>query len=68
MTAAMIAQLLITFGPQAVGLIQNLIALWDKPSLTVDEVKTLCACVNTPFAQGLTATGSTTVVKNPLAA
>lgn len=38
MTAAMIAQLVIALGPTALKLIQDLIAVWNKPELTVDEV------------------------------
>lgn len=39
----MIAQLLITFGPGAISLIDELIQVWDKPALTVDEVKSICS-------------------------
>lgn len=38
MTAAMIAQLIIALGPTALQLIQDLIAVWQKPELTVAEV------------------------------
>ncbi len=38
MSAAIIAQLLIQFGPPALGLIEDLVKLWSKPSLTVEEV------------------------------
>lgn len=43
MSAAMIASLLITYGPGAVELIQKLVALWSKPELTVEEVNQLCS-------------------------
>jgi hypothetical protein len=42
MTASIIAQLIIALGPSALGLIQELIAVWEKPSLTVDEVMGIC--------------------------
>jgi hypothetical protein len=42
MNAQMIAQLLIMLGPVALTLIPKLIALWSKPELTPEEVKTLC--------------------------
>ncbi len=42
MSAALIAQLIIAMGPSAIQLIQDLIAVWNKPSLTPDEVKTIC--------------------------
>ncbi len=38
----MIAQLVIALGPPALTLIQDLVAVWEKPSLTVDEVNTIC--------------------------
>lgn len=42
MSAAMVAQLLIAFGPGAIDLIKQLVTLWQKPSLSVDEVNNLC--------------------------
>lgn len=42
MTASMIAQLLVTFGPGAIHLINDLLAVWSKPALSVDEVKAIC--------------------------
>lgn len=39
----MITQLIIAFGPGAIDLIQKLIEVWDKPSLTVQEVQDICA-------------------------
>jgi hypothetical protein len=42
MTAAMIASLLIQFGPPAIQLIQQLVAVWNTPSLSVDQVNTIC--------------------------
>ena len=38
MTAAMIAQLVIALGPVALDLIQDLVSVWNKPSLTPEEV------------------------------
>ncbi len=38
MSAAAIFQLLSLFGPPALQMIEDLIALWSKPSLSVDEV------------------------------
>ena len=42
MSAAIISNLLITFGPGAVDLIKELISLWSKPSLTPEEVLKIC--------------------------
>jgi len=41
MTPLMIAQLVIQLGPPALQLIQDLIAVWNKPELSVDEVKAI---------------------------
>ena len=41
MTAPLIAQLIVQLGPTALNLIQDLIAVWEKPALTVDEVKAI---------------------------
>jgi C4-dicarboxylate transporter len=43
MTAALIAQLLVAFGPEAIQLIQELIAVWNKPSLSQSEVMAIIA-------------------------
>lgn len=43
MTAALIAQLIVALGPTALSLIPKLVAVWDKPALTLDEVMALCA-------------------------
>lgn len=43
MNAATIAQLLIAFGPQAIQLIQQLIGVWNKPTLTPEEVSAIIA-------------------------
>lgn len=59
MTAAMITQLLIAFGPSAIGLIQQLIALWDKPSLTKDEVLSICAVAGKTYEQYIAEAKST---------
>ena len=42
MSAAIIAQLIIQLGPAALALIQDLIAVWNKPALSPDEVKAIC--------------------------
>ena len=47
----MIAQLVIALGPGAIQFIQQLVQLWNKPSLTVDEVNSLCAACGTSFDQ-----------------
>jgi hypothetical protein len=38
MTPQLIAQLLAAFGPPAIQLIRDLIAVWEKPALSKDEV------------------------------
>lgn len=43
MSAALIAQLIIALGPVALDLIPKLIAIWNKPSLTPEEVTELCS-------------------------
>lgn len=50
MTAAMIAQLLIQFGPGAIQVVEKLIAVWDKPALTPDEVKGILDVAKTSYA------------------
>jgi hypothetical protein len=42
MNAALIAQLIVALGPTALQLIQDLVAVWDKPALTLDEIKSIC--------------------------
>jgi hypothetical protein len=49
MSAAVIAQLLIAFGPPAIQMIQQLVALWNKPALTPDEVMAFCASSQKSF-------------------
>jgi hypothetical protein len=41
MTGAVIAQLIIAFGPSAIQLIQELVQIWNK-ELTPDEVVAFC--------------------------
>ena len=55
MNAALIVQLLITFGPQAIDLIEKLVALWSKPTLTVEEVLSITALARKSYDQGLAA-------------
>ncbi len=52
MTGAMIAQLLITYGPTAVNLIEKLIETWDKP-MTVEGVHAVCALTRKTYDEGL---------------
>ena len=42
MDAVTIAQLIIALGPPALKLVQDLAAVWNKPSLTLEEVMTIC--------------------------
>ena len=51
MTAAMIAQLVIALGPAALQLVQSLVQVWSKPTLTVDEVMALCASAQKSYDQ-----------------
>jgi hypothetical protein len=51
MPAAVIAQLLIAFGPAAISLIQQLVAVWNKPVLTADEVNAIIAPLLSKSAQ-----------------
>lgn len=55
MTAAMIAQLLIQFGPGAINVIEKLVAVWDKPALTSDEVKSILDVAKTSYASYIAA-------------
>lgn len=67
MTAAMITQLLIAFGPSAIGLIENLVQVWDKPSLTVQEVLAITAIAGKSYNQYILDAGGNptpTVVKS----
>jgi hypothetical protein len=47
----MIAQLVIMLGPPALQLAQDLVALWNKPSLTPEEVATVCAKAQKSYAE-----------------
>lgn len=49
MSAAIIAQLIIALGPAAFNLIEQLVSLWSKPSLTVDEVLALTKVARTDY-------------------
>ena len=42
MNAALIVQLIIALGPPAYKLIQDLMAVWNKPELTPEEVMAFC--------------------------
>ena len=43
MTAAMIAQIVVALGPTALRFISELVSVWDKPSLTADEIMGICS-------------------------
>ena len=49
MSAAIIAQLIIALGPTALDLIPKLAAIWQKQTLTLDEVNALCAPAKTDY-------------------
>ena len=42
MTPIMIAQLCAQFGPTAFDMIKDLVAVWSKPEMTVEEVLAFC--------------------------
>lgn len=45
MSAPIIAQLILAFGPAAINLIQKLTELWQKPALTVEEVNQILSTI-----------------------
>lgn len=49
MSPLLIAQLIVSLGPVALDLIPKLAALWAKPTLTLDEVNSLCAVAKTSY-------------------
>lgn len=49
MSAALIAQLIVTLGPSAIQLIEKLVAVWNKPTLTTEEVLELCKVAQTSY-------------------
>lgn len=51
MSPTLIAQLVIALGPTALQLIQDLIAVWSKPTLTPEEVNTICAKAQKSYDQ-----------------
>ena len=51
MTAAVIAQLIITLGPPALDLIPKLADLWQKQQLTAEEVADICAPAKKSYDQ-----------------
>lgn len=55
----MIAQLLITFGPSAIELIQQLVTVWDKP-LTKEEVLAILALAKKSYDDYLAAAEAAT--------
>jgi hypothetical protein len=62
MTAATIAGLLIQFGPAGIQLIESLIAVWAKPTLTLDEVNTILKVAQTSYDQYIAAARNPTVL------
>lgn len=42
MSATLIAQLIIALGPPALQLVKELAAVWDRPTLTLEEVNAIC--------------------------
>ncbi len=44
-----IVSILVQFGPGAVKLIEALIAVWNTPSLSVEQVKAICAVAQTSY-------------------
>jgi hypothetical protein len=51
MNAALIAQLIVALGPPALALIQDLISVWEKPVLTVDEIKAIVSKAQKSYEQ-----------------
>jgi hypothetical protein len=49
MPPLVIAQLIIALGPSAFSLIESLIAVWSKPTLTVDEVLAITKVARTSY-------------------
>lgn len=63
MTALQITQLIISIGPAALQLIQDLTAVWSSPSLTPDQINTILSKAQTSYdayiAQAKAAAGKT---------
>ena len=51
MSAALIAQLIVALGPTALNFIPQLAAVWNTPTLTIDQVNSLCAVAKTSYDQ-----------------
>jgi hypothetical protein len=51
MPATVIAQLIIALGPPAFQVISDLVKLWNKPAMTVEEVQTFCALAQKSYDQ-----------------
>ena len=67
MSAAIIAQLIIALGPTALQLIQDLSAVWTKPTLTPDEVMGICSKAQKSYDQYIAdAKAALTTVGNTL--
>jgi hypothetical protein len=65
MNAAMIAQLLIQFGPGAISLIQQLISIWEKPALTIEEVTKICAVAQKSYDDYIAESGGDIKILHP---
>jgi hypothetical protein len=65
MTAAMITQLLLMFGPGAIQLIEQLINLWNKPQLTVDEALAITKIAGTSYDQYIKNAGGVPISTSP---
>lgn len=51
----MIAQLVIALGPSALGLIEDLVAVWEKPTLDLATVKDICGRARNSYDSYITA-------------
>ena len=51
MTAALLVQLLVQFGPGAIHLVENLMSVWTKPSLSPEEVATICSLAKKSYEE-----------------
>ena len=65
MTAATIAALLIQYGPGAIDLIEKLVAVWEKPALTLQEVLDITAVAKKSYADYLAEARASVVATAP---
>jgi hypothetical protein len=61
MSAALIAQLIITLGPTALGLINDLVKVWNKPELSLEEIKTIVDKAQKSYDEYIAEAKATTV-------